>query len=109
MKRFITAAIIVIAIALFSAFMPGTNEIRKNAADVEQKEGLYIFMLSKPQCEYEYLGSEKKVLSWSGKPEEMLNSMIRKVKKEYPKAEGLIFTNISMDKCDVIAFKDKKE
>ncbi len=79
----------------------------KSTAIAEQKEGLYIFLLSKPTTEYEYLGSVKKVLAWSGKPEEMLNSMIKKVKKEYPKADGIVFTNIDMDKADAIQFKEK--
>ena len=79
----------------------------KSSASVEQKEGLYIFILNKPTTEYEYLGSVNKVLAWGGKPEEMLNSMIRKVKKEYPRAEGIVFTSIDMDKADAIQFKDK--
>ena len=79
----------------------------KSSATVDQKEGLYIFILNKPTTQYEYLGSVKKILAWSGKPEEMLNSMIRKVKKEYPKADGIIFTNIDMDKADAIQFNGK--
>ncbi len=79
----------------------------KSSASVDQKEGLYIFILNKPTSQYEYLGSVKKVLVLTGKPEEMLNSMIRKVKKEYPKAEGIIFTSLDMDKADAIQFKDK--
>jgi ABC-type glycerol-3-phosphate transport system substrate-binding protein len=79
----------------------------KSSATVDQKEGLYVFILSKPTAQYEYLGSVKKVLAWSGKPEEMLNSLIKKVKKEYPKANGIIFTNVDMDKADAIEFKDK--
>lgn len=79
----------------------------KGSATVDQKEEIYIFICSKPTAEYEYLGSVKKTLAWSGQPDEMLNSMIKKVKKEYPKAEGIIFTSIAMDKADAIQFKDK--
>lgn len=82
----------------------GSSE--KNKSIVDQKEGLYIFILSKPVAEYEYLGSVKKILAWSGKPDEMLNSMIRKVKKDYPKADGIVFTSIDMDKADAIQFKN---
>ena len=79
----------------------------KGAATVEQKEGLYIFICSKPTAEYEYLGSVKKSMALSGQPAEMLNSMIKKVKKDYPKADGIIFTSPDMDKADAIQFKEK--
>jgi hypothetical protein len=32
--------------------------------------------------------------------------MIRKVKKDYPKADGIVFTSIDMDKADAIQFKN---
>lgn len=79
----------------------------KGSAKAEQQQGLYIFMFSKPTTEYEYLGSVKKGMALTGQPEEMLNSMIKKVKKEYPKAEGIVFTSVAMDKADAIQFKDK--
>ncbi|MFN4083872.1 MAG: hypothetical protein ACK4K9_09590 [Bacteroidia bacterium] len=87
---------------LLAAF---TSISDKGSATVDQKQGLYIFILSKPTTEYEYLGSVKKSVAWTGKPEEMLNSIIKKVKKDYPKADGIIFTSIDMDKADAIQFK----
>lgn len=62
-------------------------------------------MLSKPTQDYDYLGSVKKSVAWSGKPDEMLNSLLKKVKKEYPNADGMIITNIDMDKADAVKFK----
>lgn len=77
----------------------------KASATVNQIEGLYIFIQSKPASEYDYMGSVVKGTAWSGKPEEMLNAIIKKVKKEYPQATGVIFTNNDMDKADAIKFK----
>jgi hypothetical protein len=96
--------IAIVSLAFLTSF---TIISDKGSASVDQKEGLYIFILSKPTVEYDYLGSVTKLLAWSGQPEEMLNSMIKKVKKAYPKANGIIFTNIAMDKADAIEFKDK--
>ncbi len=97
--------IILIVFGLFlTAFKITSN---KGTAIVEQKEGLYIFMLSKPVVEFDYLGSVKKGLALTGQPGEMLNSMIKKVKKEYPTADGIIFTSMSMDKADAVLLKDK--
>ena len=93
--------IIIAAIAMLSFVILS----EKNNATVEQREGLYIFMLSKPTAEYNYMGSIDKKVSWSGKPEEMLNTMVKKARKEYPSAQGIIFTSIAMDKADVIQFK----
>lgn len=84
-------------------------ETDKTKATVDQMDGLYVFIKSKPVTDYEYLGSVSKVLAWSGKPEEMLNSMIKKVKKEYPKADGIIFTSVDMDKADAIHFKEPSQ
>lgn len=35
----------------------------------------------------------------------MLNAMLRKLKKEYPTADGIIFTSVNMEKADAIKFK----
>lgn len=85
-----------------------TNTLTPNdkaQATVEQKQGLYIFICSKPSNEFEYLGSVKKSFAWTGGPSEMLESMIKKVKKEFPKSDGIVFTSIDMDKADAIQFK----
>lgn len=81
--------------------------IDHSEAHVEQTEGVYIFMLSKPSTQYEYMGTiEKKGLVMTGKPEEMLNVMLKKAKKEYPQCQGIIFTKIDMYKADCIKFKE---
>lgn len=79
--------------------------VDNSLASVNQKEGLYLFNHSKPVNEYEYLGSVQMKLAWSGKPEEMLKGMLKRVKKDYPKADGLIFTTVHMDRADAIKFK----
>lgn len=91
--------------ALFCVLCGFQTVADKSDATVEQREGLYVFVMSKPKAANEYLGTVKKSLALTGEPEEMLNSMIKKVKKEYPEAEGIIFTTIAMDKADAIKFK----
>ncbi len=101
-KTKIVTGIIAIAVLAMSFKMA----IDRGAATVDQKEGYHIFILSKPTTPYEYMGSVKKGVAWSGKPEEMLNSIIKKVKKDYPKADAIIFTTIDMDKADAVKFKE---
>lgn len=82
---------------------PNQNEQK---ATVQQMEGVSIFILSKPISEYEFLGTVKKTgLVWSGKPDEMFNGILKKCKKEFPKANGIIFSDISLEKADCIFLK----
>ena len=97
------AIILFLALGVMSFGYYQSNE--KASAQADQREGLYVFMLCKPTKEYNHLGSVKKSMAWSGKPEEMLNSMIKKVKKEYPEADAIVFTDVDMDRADAVKFK----
>lgn len=96
--------VIAMAVLLFASFT--SSEISdKSFAKAEQVEGYYIFIMSKPVKEYEYLGTVKVGVTWSGKPEENFNSILKRVKKDYPKADAIIFNDIDMKKVDAIQFK----
>ena len=57
--------------------------------------------------EYEYLGTVKSNVTMSGQYEDVRNNLIRRAKKEYPAAEGIILNlkDGGTDKADVIKFK----
>ena len=76
----------------------------KATATVDRSDGLYIFVMSLPETPYTSLGTVKKALAWTGQPSEMLADQVKKVKKQFPEAEGIIF-NIDMDKAEAIKFK----
>ena len=80
-------------------------EPSKTSANVEQIQGLYLFIKSKPVLEYEYLGTCKTSITWSAKASEAINVMIKKVKKDYPSADGVIFTDENLWQGDAIKFK----
>lgn len=84
-----------------------TPTIEKNAATVEQFEGLYIFTDSRPQRKYKYLGSVKATFSMSGQYHAVRKILANKVRKEYPNAEGLIIhaNNGGQDVGDAIIFE----
>jgi len=77
----------------------------KESASVEQIKGVYVFIHSKPNREYEYLGSfhPKAVPSGNAKP--IVNHMISKGTEKYPQADGIIFTDDQLAKVDMIKFK----
>ena len=106
-----TLAILLILTAPFVAVLTSSfvkwPSADNGMANVEQIEGIYVFMLSKPVGKYEYMGTvEKKGIVMSGKPEEMLNIMIKKAKKEYPQCQAIVFTKVDMYKADCIKFKE---
>ena len=102
MKKTVFLAI-AIAFTLFTDFklIPGP----KANAIVDQQEGVYLFLFCKPSSEYDYLGSIKVKAAWTGQTTEMVNGMLKKLKKDYPQADGLIFTTADLDKADAVKFK----
>jgi shikimate kinase len=83
------------------------NENNKsNKCTVEMAEGMFVFLQSRPESSYQTLGTVKKTgLVWSGKPKEMYRIILRRAKKDYPEADGIIFEDIDMDHATVIKFK----
>jgi hypothetical protein len=82
------------------------KQINKDHALVDQREGIYIFILSKPQAETEYLGSVKKTgVVMTGSPDEMLKILLKRCKKDFPQAEAIIISDIKMEHADCVKFK----
>lgn len=92
---------------LISALLFSINSFAgvNDSAKVERIEGIYVFNFSKPVGNYDYNGTIKKSFAISGAPAEMINSLIKKCKKEYPTANAIIITSIDMDKADCITIK----
>ena len=94
-----------IAVALLMIMSSNRQSTETNAsAVVEQREGFYIFHMSKPVRPYTYLGTEKKGIAWNGTPEEMLDAAIKKIRRNYPTADGIIFTTTGMSQAEAIKF-----
>ncbi|HEV8283267.1 MAG TPA: hypothetical protein VGQ09_03095 [Chitinophagaceae bacterium] len=76
-------------------------------AQVNQSQGYYIFMECTPTSEYTVLGTVSKTgVVWSGKPKEMFNIVLRRVKKDYPTADAIIFDAVDMEHATCIKFKE---
>ncbi|MFA6066880.1 MAG: hypothetical protein WC707_06890 [Candidatus Babeliaceae bacterium] len=100
-----------ISIAILAIFMMASaftyQSLNKNTAIVEQMQGVCIFYKSKPAGNYDYIGSVKAPgITNSVKPGPMVETMIKKMKKDYSSADGIIFTDENMDKADAIKLKD---
>lgn len=109
MRKIITGIAIGLGLAGLAAFTTITSyELKKNTAEVNSLQGLYIFTDCKPVNEYEYLGTVKSAISlgddqYSG----VRDRLIKKSKKEYPSADGLILSlkTGGADMADAIKFK----
>ena len=102
-------------IALFSImslFIAAKNFGNKQLAEVNQQQGFYLFVDSKPVSDYEYLGTVK-VRSFSFKVQteqyqSVRDALIKDAKKMYPNGDGLIF-NFQVgapNTADVIKLKE---
>jgi len=108
MKKIILAVFIGISFSAFFAFTIVNYQIKKSIADVDQIQGLYIFVDSKPVMDYEYLGTVKSTVSLGdGQYTGVRDRIIKKAKKDYPQADGIIITfkTGGTDKGDAIKFK----
>lgn len=95
---------ILVGVSFTALISAGVAEyaVSKKTAEVNQESGLYIYTDCKPVKEYEYLGTVK-VITFQGIYKEAIPLLIKKAKKEYPSAEGIIY--IDSEKADVIKFK----
>lgn len=73
-------------------------------ARVQEHDGYLVFNLSKPAEPYKVMGEIKTGMTLAGSPKECFNDLLRRLKKNYPKADGMIITSIDMDKAEAIVF-----
>ena len=74
-------------------------------AKVKKLEGIYLYVSSEPVEDYEILGTlQKKGLFWTGSFSEITNFFLKKCKKEYPKANGIIFSLSENDRRAVAIY-----
>ena len=104
MKKIIFSTIIFVAVG-FSA----KHYSDKATAVVNQLQGVYIFIDSKPVADYTYLGTVDTKGVVSSNPQYIIirDKLIGRIKKEWPAADGVIFSFNAggRDHADAIKFK----
>lgn len=104
MKKIILS---VVVLSLF-AFTSIKLSSEKATAEANQVQGIFIFTDSKPTAEYEYLGTvSTATIVWKTRGyEDIRETLLKKLKKDYPNADGAIFNFTGgKDKVDAIKFK----
>ena len=85
------------------------GEQNTNQARVNKYQGIATFVDCEPIKKYEYLGSVKNLISFgSGQYQPVRDNLLRKTKKEYKDANGLILKLVAggSDLGDAISLKD---
>jgi hypothetical protein len=94
MKKLTIAFLSGISFAVLVAFTKMNYEVKMNSAEVEQIQGIYIFVKNKPVKEYEYLGTVKGPLIGNHEFDNLVELMVKNTKKEFPNANALIFDGV---------------
>lgn len=83
------------------------DDVKQENAVVSQIEGVYIFTDCKPLSQYDELGVVELYFSGDTQYQSIRDNLIKKAKKKYPEADGLIFdfNKRGVDKCLAIDFK----
>lgn len=106
MKTKLLIASILLSVAICTSQQQTQQQpINKATAIVDQVEGIYVFVDSKPVAETNYLGSVSITFSVSGDNEELKKQLVKKAKSKYATAQAIIINSASFDKAEVISFK----
>jgi hypothetical protein len=106
MKKKLLFIVTIVSFISLSAFT--YRVVSTKTAEVEQRQGVYVFYKGqKPVGNYEYLGTvESGAMIKNYKLSYLVPLMIERTKKKYPNAEGIIFVEEDLWKCDAIKFKE---
>jgi len=86
----VVVALSIIAVATFG--FKALSQI--GLAEVDQREGLHVFLLSKPVSKYDYLGTVKlPPIVPNNNMETLVGILIKRVKADYPTANGIIIND----------------
>ncbi len=74
-------------------------------ARVKMNSGMALFIQCEPINKYKYLGSFKVSVAWTGQTPEMIGIATKKVKSQFPEANGIIFTSDDQGTFDAVLFE----
>lgn len=106
-------ALVFVLISAASLRQPTAYDVRKNTAEVEQIQGFWVFIDSKPVTEYDYLGTINGTRgrgSFNPQYTVIRDALLKLARKQYPDADGIILhlNAGGKDRADVLHFKEPK-
>lgn len=105
MKASLTLVLLGAVALFFLAF--STVRSSMNLATVDQEEGILLFIHSKPAGNYKFLGRlNMPEMVWNGRPSEMVNIAIRRARRQYPDANGIVIQSDNFGKVDAVKVEE---
>ncbi|MEY3368311.1 MAG: hypothetical protein RI973_1466 [Bacteroidota bacterium] len=107
MKKYLIGFVLSCCLLALVAFRVVGYEQHFATAEVVKVQGFYIFTDSKPVMPFENLGTVEITFVADTQYESIRNHLIKRARKKFPDADGLImmFDKKGADKCEVIKFK----
>ncbi|MBK8086847.1 MAG: hypothetical protein IPK31_02100 [Chitinophagaceae bacterium] len=113
MKKGLLGILIGLFLTFMVAFNIATYQANKSSAEVDQINGCFLFVNSKPVLPYDYLGTveltkkDVRKTPGTGQYQHARDLLIKKIKEQFPQAEGIIFNfhDGGIDKADALKFK----
>jgi len=100
---FFSLLIIFFALLFLNAISSGVTG--KNTGNVDDVNGVLVFYRSSPVTDFETMGTVKVGLTMSNKPEELIDVLTSKLKKQFPTAEAIVISDPNMNSGSAIKFK----
>lgn len=107
MKRLFLGILIVICLTSICAFSVAGYTPKYCTAEVATVDGVYVFTDSQPVMPYDSLGVVELGFVSGTQYESIRTNLLKRVKKAYPAADGVILNldKKGIDNCKVIKFK----
>lgn len=95
----------ILILTLLAATMATQAQNTRPATVEQHSSGLFVFVDSKPTDQYEVIGENKIYIIWSGTAKAIQKKHIRKIKRKFPNANGIIWSTEETEIATVIKFK----
>lgn len=103
MKKIIIVSVI---IALVASSFTIAAEISNGSAEVEQVQGVYIFVHAKPSKSFEYLGTvSSPAVIKNYKASYLIDLMVKRAKEKHPTCNAVIFKNADLIEVEAVLIK----
>lgn len=107
MKKILVITTLLLFTLLITVIAKITIKDRTAVTYTGLNEKVWIYHFSKPTDNYKVIGTVKAKLTVQGQPMELYKSIMKQVEKDYPGAEGVIFSDWMAD-AQVIVYTDSK-
>lgn len=95
-------AFVAATILLFNIFMYCYVAAADVTTKPQMKQGIYVIINSECNNKFNYLGTVKASTFLVDDPKNLLNTLLQKAKKDYPKCNAIIITEDDYSKADAI-------